>query len=92
MGYAEGIVCRMTFVDDVIVFALFLVVCSPPQKRSSSLNGQHRTGTYRCYIRPGFCMVSGITIYPCNTRSGFANPGAASYSATFHQEVNDVVD
>ena len=30
MGYVGIIACRTAFVDDVIVFAIFLAVCSPP--------------------------------------------------------------
>jgi hypothetical protein len=32
MGYAARLVCRMVFIDDVIVFAIFLAVCSPRSK------------------------------------------------------------
>ena len=39
MGYAGRTAWCTTFVDDLIVFAIFLVVCSPPQRSSSFLNG-----------------------------------------------------
>ena len=93
MGYEMRIACRTAFVDDVIVFAIFIAVCSPPQRSSPFLDGSYRTGTCRRDISSGICTVSGITtVYTCHTRSSFSNPGVASYSATFHQRVSDVVN
>ena len=37
MGYAGGTACCTAFIDDVIVFAIFLAVRSPPQQCSSFL-------------------------------------------------------
>ena len=92
MGYVGRIACRTPSVDDVTVFAIFLAVCSPPQRSSPFLDGWYRTGTYRWDTSSGICIVSEIAIYLCHTRSSFANPGAASYGTTFHQQVSDVVD
>ena len=39
MGYAGRITYRTAFNDDVIVFAIFLVVCLPPQQISPFLKG-----------------------------------------------------
>jgi len=45
MGYVERITCRTAPVDDPIVFAIFLAVCSPPQQSAAFLNILCRTGT-----------------------------------------------
>jgi hypothetical protein len=89
MGYAGRITCRAPFIDDFIVFAIFLAVRSP-QQPTSFLNRQHRTGTCRWHIRSGRCMVSEIAIHPYDSRSCFANPDTATYSATFHKWVSNV--
>jgi len=39
MGYAGRTAWCTAFVDDLIVFAIFLVVFSPPQQSSPFLNG-----------------------------------------------------
>jgi hypothetical protein len=39
MGYAGRVTCCIQFIDDVVVFAIFIVVRSPLQQRSSFLNG-----------------------------------------------------
>ena len=39
MGYVGRITCPTIFVDNVIVFTIFLAVCSSPQQSSSSLKG-----------------------------------------------------
>jgi hypothetical protein len=45
MGYVlHGIVCRTTSIDNVIVFATFLAVRSPPQRSSPFSEGWYRTG------------------------------------------------
>jgi hypothetical protein len=67
-GYGGRITCAL-FIDDIIVFAIFIVVHSPLQRSS------------------------GIATHPCRTRSSLvANPGAASFSTTFHQRVGDVLN
>jgi hypothetical protein len=38
MGYGGRITCRAPFIDDLIVFAIFLAVRSPPQQTYSFLN------------------------------------------------------
>ena len=83
---------RTAFVDDEVVFVIFIAVCSPPQRDSSFLNGSYRTGTFRWDINYGSCTVSGIPIHAYRSRSRFTNPGSASYSTTFHQQVSDVAD
>ena len=47
MGYVAKITRHTTFVDDVIVFAIFIAVRSPLQQYSSVLKRWHRTGTCR---------------------------------------------
>ena len=37
MGYAGSITCCTTFIDGVIVFAIFLAVCPPLQQSASFL-------------------------------------------------------
>ena len=39
MGYTGRITCCTAFIDNVIVFAIFLAVRSPLQQRSSFLKG-----------------------------------------------------
>jgi len=90
MGYVEMIGCRTASVDDLIVFTIFLAVRSAPQLISSFLKGQRRTGTFRSHTKFCCCIVSGIAIHTCHTRSCFANPGTASYDTTFHQRVSIV--
>ena len=92
MGYVRKIPRRTPFVDDLIVFGIFLAVCSPPQQGSSSLKGSYRTGTCRWGIRSGCFIVSVIAICPCHTRSSFANIGVVNFNTTFHQRVSNVVD
>ena len=45
MGCVGETARRAAFVDDVVVFAVFLAVCSPPHQSSSVLDGWRRTGT-----------------------------------------------
>ena len=47
MGYVARITCRAAFADDLIVFAIFLMVRSLLQQRSSVLKEQRRTDTSR---------------------------------------------
>ena len=92
MGYAGGVSRCMAFVNDVIVFPIFIAVSSRPQQSFFSLNGLCRTGTCRSDIRSGGCMVSGIAIHPCPKRSCFFNPGTANYNynTTFNQRVSNI--
>ena len=47
MGCVRRIVCRTALADDLIVFAIFVAVCPPPQQSTAFLNRLHRTGTSR---------------------------------------------
>jgi len=38
-GVRRGVACRTPFVDDIIVFAIFLAVCSLPQHSAPFLSG-----------------------------------------------------
>ena len=67
MGYVGRIARHTAFVDDVIVFAIFIAVCSPLQQSSSFLRGSYRTDTCRWHISSGCCIVSAIIIHPCHT-------------------------
>ena len=87
MGYVGRVVRRTTFVDDVIVFGIFLMVRAfvPPAH----------------FVLPEWivcieqvladCIVSGTEILLYHTRSSPANPRVASYSPTFHQQVSNVL-
>jgi len=90
MGYVERIACRTAFAEDLIAFAIFLVVHLLLQEVLSFLKGLHRSGTCQSRTKSGFCIVSGIAIRPCRTRSCFSNTGIASYNTTFHQRVSIV--
>ena len=92
MGYVGRIACRRAFVDNVIVFAIFLTVCSPPQQSSSFSKGQHRTGIYRWHFSSGCCMVNSIAIYPCHTTLTFPNPYAVDFSPTVSQRVSGIAN
>ena len=47
MGYVERIACHTAPVDDLIVFAIFVVVRQPPRQSYAFLDRLHRTGTSR---------------------------------------------
>jgi len=47
MGCVGRIACHTTFVDDLIVFAIFVAVRPPPQQIHAFLNRLRRTGTSR---------------------------------------------
>ena len=47
MGYVGRIACRTALIDDLIVFAIFLAVCQPPQQSYAFPNRFRRTGTSR---------------------------------------------
>ena len=47
MGYAERITRRTAFIDDVVVFVIFIAVRSRLQQDSPFLKTQYRTGTCR---------------------------------------------
>ena len=63
MGYAESTAYCTACIDDLIVFAIFLVVCPPLPQSASSLIGYYRTGICRWHISSGYCIVSEIAIY-----------------------------
>ena len=92
MEYVGRIASRTPFVDDVIVFVIFLAVCSPPQQSPSFLNGWYRTGTCRWDISSGRCIVSRIEIYPRHTVLTCSNPRTVDYSPKVSQRVSDIVN
>ena len=63
MEYVGRIACRTPFADDLIVFAIFLMVRLPLQENSPFLKGLYRSGTCQSRTRSGFCIVSGIAIH-----------------------------
>ena len=47
MGSVRRIICRTALVDDLIVFAVFVAVCPPPQQSTAFLNRLRRTDISR---------------------------------------------
>ena len=89
MGYVARIAC-MAFVDDMIVFVIFLAVCfiSAVELSLSEGTAQNR------YLPVGYQLW---WLYgewdsnpPCHTRSRFTDPDTVSYNTTFHQRVSVV--
>ena len=89
MGYVARIACT-AFVNDVIVFAIFLVVCPTSAGVPFFSEGIVQNRYFPIGYQLWWLYGEWGNNPPCHTRSRFTDPDTVSYNTTFHQRVSVV--